>query len=445
MNRTFLLILFLLFFLSGALWHARTIHTSDDAVSAYQNFFPKSHQYQKHTTPFPYIEVWGANKNLLGYIILTDDLHLNITGYAGPTPLALALNPEGKIINLRALPNNETPSYTGQLESFLKQFLGASSERALKIGEDVDAITHATITSEAMTATIRETLKRFSNEILKQHVTSTTIKPSLDRSEILFPLALLSLALSALFLRNTFLRWITLISGFIYFGLMTQTMLSITQIANVGLGNIPDFTKTPLWFMTLGMAFFAALLVGRLYCGSLCPFAFLQEILNKTVRRQKLPSLKIHHRVKMFKYIFLFLILGICFTTGRPSAADMEPFVTLFAAQGTKLAWGLVGFMLILAIFYHRFWCVYLCPVGALTGLFSKISFFKIKADPACTQCGTCVSRCPTRAIELIRPTQESHKGLTINESECILCGKCLQGCPEKCLTLRPFYHDDKR
>jgi len=126
----------------------------------------------------------------------------------------------------------------------------------------------------------------------------------------------------------------------------------------------------------------------------------------------------------------------------------MEPFVTLFAAQGTKLAWGLVGFMLTLAIFYHRFWCVYFCPVGAITGLLARMSFFKITAQPSCTQCGACSSCCPTRAIQLTLPDERQRKDavkrVDVNESECILCGKCLKVCPEKCLTLRPFCHDRK-
>ena len=449
MKRHLLLASFLLFLLSGALWHARTIHISENAPNAYQDFFPQSQEWKKQATPFTYIEAWGPGKNLLGYIVLTDDLHLGITGYAGPTPLALALNPEGKIINLRALPNSETPSYAGQLEKFLKQFLGASSSRVLRLGEDVDAVTHATITSEAMTSTIRETLKRFSNEILKQHVTSTAATLSLDWDKIFIPLLLLILACAGLFLQNTFLRWIALLGGFIYFGLMTQTMLSIVQVANIGLGNIPNFMSNPLWFITLGIAFCAAFVFGRIYCGSLCPFAFLQEILNKAVRRPHPPAFKLHRHAKAIKYIFLFLILGICFTTGNPSAADMEPFVTLFAAQGTKIAWGLVGLMLTLAIFYHRFWCVYFCPVGAVTGLLARISFFKIKAHPSCPQCGICASRCPTKAIQLTLPDkrerQDAAQRITVDESECILCGKCLQSCAGKHLKLKPFCHDWKR
>lgn len=439
MKKYLLLICLLLFITASALWHTRERPVSTGAPQIYWEFFPQAHVCDERLSPFPHILAHTSQKTLLGYVIFSADLDLGVTGYAGPTPLALALDTQGKIINLKALPNNETYSYTGRTEQFLKQFLGASDKTPLEIGRDVDAITQATITSEALNTTIRKTLQRFSREILDQPAPPLVKTSAPARDKIIIPLALLLSALTALFIRNRVLRWITMLGGFIYFGLITHTMLSIIQIANISLGRIPDLAANPLWFMILGISLGSCLLIGRIYCGALCPFALLQEILNKTVRRPSPPSSRFHRRTRTIKYVLLVLLLGICSLTGNARPAEMEPFVTLFAGQGTKLAWGLTGLMLIAGIFYFRFWCAYLCPVGALTSLLAKASLFKIRQRSPCANCGTCLFLCPTKAIERASPDR-----IKVNEAECILCGKCLQGCPEKNLNLMIACHERK-
>jgi polyferredoxin len=106
--------------------------------------------------------------------------------------------------------------------------------------------------------------------------------------------------------------------------------------------------------------------------------------------------------------------------------------------------------MMILGIFHFRFWCIYLCPVGALTSLTARLSVWKIRAKDRCTSCGACARVCPTRAITLSSsdvglscPVQKTGQGrqalgdkLDIDHAECILCAKCLQSCKEGQLSL---------
>jgi polyferredoxin len=133
------------------------------------------------------------------------------------------------------------------------------------------------------------------------------------------------------------------------------------------------------------------------------------------------------------------MITGLCFILGNASAANIEPFITLFAGHGSKLAWSLLTLMLIMAVFNFRFWCKYLCPVGALTGLAATFSLNKIRPNTTCTACGTCSKICPTQAISI-----DPQGAPVIDPAECISCTKCLRACPVNALTFGCHGHEKK-
>jgi formate hydrogenlyase subunit 6/NADH:ubiquinone oxidoreductase subunit I len=81
-----------------------------------------------------------------------------------------------------------------------------------------------------------------------------------------------------------------------------------------------------------------------------------------------------------------------------------------------------------------RFWCRYLCPVGALSSLFNKVSFLHLSKDQdKCTMCNYCVDVCPTR-VETIKTEAELAR---IGDTSCTLCGECVEACPEKALSIK--------
>jgi polyferredoxin len=260
---------------------------------------------------------------------------------------------------------------------------------------------------------------------------------------VVIPTALFLLATFALFARHPALRWAALAGGFVYFGIITHTMLSIIQITQTGLNHTPHFDLNPLGLVLLTLTFISAIVVGRIYCGSLCPFALIQEILfylkpHKHPLTEHVDPLT-DRTIRLTKYALLFMITGLCFILGNASAANIEPFITLFAGHGSKLAWSLLTLMLIMAVFNFRFWCKYLCPVGALTGLAATFSLNKIRPNTTCTACGTCSKICPTQAISI-----DPQGAPVIDPAECISCTKCLRACPVNALTFGCHGHEKK-
>ncbi|TRO53171.1 4Fe-4S dicluster domain-containing protein [Candidatus Bathyarchaeota archaeon] len=92
-----------------------------------------------------------------------------------------------------------------------------------------------------------------------------------------------------------------------------------------------------------------------------------------------------------------------------------------------------------LSLAYRRLWCR-ICPLGALTALFSTFTPFKQialtrlhKNEQKCTKCGVCKRVCPTQANQVY-----DKKGGDVTESRCMLCARCVEMCPyEEALSLK--------
>lgn len=186
-------------------------------------------------------------------------------------------------------------------------------------------------------------------------------------------------------------------------------------------------------FYLLGIIFLSGLLFGRITCGWLCPFGFIQDLLYKIPLKKKfrLPAF-----VSYGKYIFLLVFVlflpillhdpifcKIC-PVGTMEAGIPWPFLEpsfrallgwLYALKLTIL----IG-IVILAIFTPRPFCKGMCPLGALLSFFNRFSFLRVQVkEEACKKCALCAEPCP--------------QGLMIYEDEghpdCIGCMKC-RVCP---------------
>lgn len=179
---------------------------------------------------------------------------------------------------------------------------------------------------------------------------------------------------------------------------------------------------------------------GRIPCGWLCPFGWLQELLYKL----PFPKVKIPWFLTYLRYFFL-----VVFVVGMPlllldaagygqtwfcklicPAGTLEAGVPLVAASPIlrqQLGWLFTWKMALLLFFLlwmtasMRPFCRTVCPIGTILGFFNRISFFQMSVDDeSCTECGLCVSKCP---VEL-NPRE------TPNHSQCIRCLHCSHSCP---------------
>ncbi len=192
-----------------------------------------------------------------------------------------------------------------------------------------------------------------------------------------------------------------------------------------------------LWsFVALGLLFW-----GRgVYCGWLCPFGALQELTNEVAQRLGVPQVQvpfaIHERLWVIKYTLFLAILALSFYSMEQALvlAEVEPFKTAMTMRFAR-AWPFVLFavaLLAAGLFIERFYCRYLCPLGAALAIPAKLKLFDwLSRRPQCgRECRLCETKCTVGAIDPIG---------RINPNECVLCLRCqmIYHDPETCIVLK--------
>jgi ferredoxin len=201
-------------------------------------------------------------------------------------------------------------------------------------------------------------------------------------------------------------------------------------------------------YYIFGIFLLFGILFGRWICGFLCPFGLLQDLLHK-VKTPKLKKNSITRILSYLKYVILvvFVVLmpliysvqsfplpGFCkyicpsgTLLGAGGLLSNEANSNMFPMLGPLFTWKFCLLVLILlsCIFIYRAFCRFLCPLGAIYGLFNRISILGIKLDkPKCTDCGICIGTC--------------HMDIRhVGDHECISCGECITACPTGAITYK--------
>ncbi len=187
------------------------------------------------------------------------------------------------------------------------------------------------------------------------------------------------------------------------------------------------FLTEPLIFI-LWCAVAASLLFwGRgPFCGWLCPFGALQELLNRLARLVRVPQIRVpwplHERLWPIKYLLFLAIFGLSFHSLAMAEqfAEVEPFKTAIILKFAREWWFVLfaGALLFAGLFIERFYCRYLCPLGAALAIPGKLRMFEwLRRYRECgSPCQTCAQGCMVQAIH---PTGQ------INPNECLYCLHC--------------------
>ncbi|MDI6791896.1 MAG: FMN-binding protein [bacterium] len=385
---------------------------------------------------FPLYEAYridpAGKRQLVGICFTTTDLVPEERGYAGPIKIMLGLDPAGKITGLEILEHTETPSYVEEIyePSFKDQFKGKGINDPLEIGYDLDGITRATITSEAIARSIKKGVLQAAGDRLglkpKAHAA-----PKYQPGRIIINLAglaaLFLVALTGFLIPKKWLRYLALAFALIFLGFIKNSPLSTVNIVNIITYHLPLLIYNPFFYLLIGFILVTTLLWGRIYCGFFCPFGAIQEFISKW--KKSLPAMG--KGIRQAKYFLLWAALMSALLIDNANVAGIEPFNTLFSRTGGKFHWILLGIVLIAALFDFRFWCKYLCPVGVVLGLCSRLSLFRFGSRGDCGSCRLCVEECKVQAIEKTGAT------VKVNPVECIACNECRIVCPKGIIGLR--------
>lgn len=195
------------------------------------------------------------------------------------------------------------------------------------------------------------------------------------------------------------------------------------------------------FFYVGGILLLYCMMFGRFICGWLCPFGFIQELVYKikTPKIKKGPVTKV---LSLFKYvvlIFFVVIVPIIYAfrdTPLPAfckyicpAGTIEGGLGLlsnelndsyFSMLGPLFTWkfALMISVIVASVFIFRMFCRFICPLGALYGLFNRFCLVGVKVNTSrCTNCDMCLKHCK---MDISR----------VGDRECIACGECIDVCP---------------
>jgi polyferredoxin len=239
-------------------------------------------------------------------------------------------------------------------------------------------------------------------------------------------------------------RWIR--TGFLTFtliwiGWIAGAQLSIVHLLNYlqapfrGLG-FGYYLAEPLIVLVSVYTLLSLILLGRgVFCGWLCPFGALQELLSRIARILRLPQWNPKEGVQRVlwngKYVALAVIVALVFLA--PDAAvwaeEIEPFKTaitaMFARGWIYVLWAVI--LLSVGLFTERAFCRYLCPLGGALAVLDRLHVLELlKRRPECgNPCSLCERSCPVKAIE---------RSGKIRMAECFQCLDC-----------QVEYYDDRR
>ena len=198
----------------------------------------------------------------------------------------------------------------------------------------------------------------------------------------------------------------------------------------------------------LGILMLFGLTLGRTICGFLCPVGLVQELVHK-IPTPKVKKGRLTRVLSWLKYVVLAVFVLIIPLWYALQKYPVPAFCKYICPVGT--AEGAVGLlsnpahgdkfsmlgilftrkfvililMVVACVFIYRAFCRFLCPLGAIYGLFAKVALVGVRVEkPSCTECGRCVSRCRMDIRH-------------VGDHECIHCGECIEVCPTKAISFR--------
>lgn len=228
-------------------------------------------------------------------------------------------------------------------------------------------------------------------------------------------------------------RWGVMLFTLFFIGFYAQGQLSVVNIYTLLLQlkkgfDIQVFLLDPVLFVLWTYVFITLFLWGRgVFCGWLCPFGVMQEIVGKVASLLKLKQLKIppavHAKLQKLKYLLLLILLGSAFwsVSLAERLAELEPFKTAITLTFIR-SWPFVFYAVLLlgvGLFVHKFFCRYLCPLGAGLAILGRFNLFRwLHRRKECgSPCQLCRVRCDIDSI---------NRDGSIDYDECIQCMECI-------------------
>ena len=368
---------------------------------------------EQQTKEQPFYSIRRPNGETDSLVFSTAAYGPAVPGYGGRMVLAVRVTPEGRVLDLRVIDSRETPAYLARVRPWLKTLAGrdVGSQDWLK----ADGVSGATITSDAVLRNLQSASPGFAAAVLKvagpsAPPTPQKIKP--DWRVLIFCL-LTVLGLISHYVPRRAFRRISLVVIACGAGLYLNIQFSLDQVYSLLAFKLPS-PGLNLPFLMCVFIPVLTLVLGNIYCGHLCPFGAVQELIAELrPRRWRTdPPKSILRYSRSLKYFVLSAAL-VWFGAGLERGfSSADPQVTVFSRDSLFHPSFFILVLLALSFFFRRFWCRNLCPAGAFLSLLNGVRL--------CSR--------------LIPPSQPPYCDLGVRnarELDCLHCDRCLLAAQE--------------
>lgn len=227
----------------------------------------------------------------------------------------------------------------------------------------------------------------------------------------------LAFALVSFVKKSDRLKVVSLVLSVAYLGFVKASLVSVVDIFGAMRWSLPAFVDGQAYYLLVGFTLVSTVLWGRLYCGRICAFGALTQLMDRVVpaRYRVEPPAWLDRRLMYVKYVVLGAAVLYVLAGGDTLVYRyIEPF-WMFTLNGNAVMWTLLAVLLLATVFVRNLYCRYLCAVGAGLGLLSNLTVFRIKRWGECQTCKLCEKTCEWGAID----------GPKILVSECVRCDDC--------------------
>jgi Na+-translocating ferredoxin:NAD+ oxidoreductase RnfG subunit len=338
----------------------------------------KNSRAGRHLVFYTYL---SAKDQLTHYVLDSANLGVSTKGFAGLIHLALDVTERGDLAGFRIIESQETPAYLNLLRDWYTRLTGRNL-----FGPDpfqgIDAVTGATLSSTAIKHTLAAAGIDLKREILElpDEEGDRAMAQTPWRVELRLVCLLLAMC-GALFLRWSpgywrrlaYLTGILLVLGWwLNVQYSTQQVFLLLTVR----GLIPDWSAP---FFLIVVVPLLVLLMGNIYCGYLCPFGALQELIGelRPLRIKTEVGKGVWRYGRLSKYGLLFMVVVFFSLTRDDRILGVDPLISFFGQVREPIAWILGIGVLLASFFYRRFWCRTLCPAGAFLALLNGVALFR--------------------------------------------------------------------
>ena len=310
-------------------------------------------------------QVTGKDGEAIGTIVSTAPYAKNVKGFAGATPLFLLLSPDQTVRAIAAADNEESPDFFKQAtEGIYAQIIGQRVGDVEKA--QVDAVTGATFSSNAIISNIKQTLAARAEDQSGQKAAPAI---GWGKTAAVIVMLLLGMLASWRFRGVKSVRLAMLLLNVCVTGFWCGQFLSVSMLR----GWIQNGLD-PLLYLPALLMFIVAIVMPFLhrphhYCTWICPYGSLQEL----AYRLPVPKIKVSNGVfklmRLIRMLALMLLLLLLWMGMGAGLLDYEPFTAFMLNAATPAVLVLATLFVIAGLFIPRPWCRCLCPMGTLLEL----------------------------------------------------------------------------